>query len=276
MAGDRRRRLAVWVSPDTALYAAPMPGVPLLDELMANAWRPVIAETHGGWRYRWANGVTRRANSALALVTDRSVEELVARAEAFYGERGAPTLIQVTTASAPQSLVAYLQERGYRSTARTLVEEAITREVIDRTRPCAYEIEITEAPTDAWFHTYWSVEATRGRTDADEAVCRGVLLAPDLPRAFAAARAGSDVIGVGQLVIERGWGGVQCMATDPTHRRRGVAKAILNGLAQEALRREVGQMYLAVMADNAAAISLYESAGFGAVHEYCYFASQTE
>lgn len=253
-----------------------MPGVPLLDELMANAWRPVVAEVHNGWRYRWANGVTRRANSALALRTNARVEDLVARAEAFYGERGAPTFIQVTTASAPQSLGAYLQERGYRSTARTLVQDAATRDVLDRTRPRAFEIEMTEAPTDAWFDTYWSVEVTRGRTDADEAVCRGVLLAPDLPAAFASAREGSDVIGVGQIVFERGWGGVQCMATNPTHRGRGVAKAILNGLAQEALRRDVGQMHLAVMADNAAAISLYESAGFSVVHEYCYFASRTD
>lgn len=253
-----------------------MPGVPLLDELMANAWRPVVVENHGGWRYRWAEGVTRRANSALAIGNNGSIEELVARAEAFYVERGAPALIQVTTASAPQSLVTYLQERGYQSTARTLVEEATTRDVIDRTRQCAYEIEITEAPSDAWFDTYWSVEATRGRTDADEAVCRGVLLAPDLPTAFAAARHGSDVIGVGQLVIERGWGGVQCMATDPTHRRRGAAKAVLNGLAEEALRHEVRQMYLAVMADNAAATSFYENAGFGAVHEYCYFARHAD
>ncbi len=249
-----------------------MRGLPLLDELMANAWRPVVVETRGGWRYRWAEGVTRRANSALAVGAGRSVEELVSRAESFYDERGVPARIQVTTASAPPSLVAYLGERGYESSARTFVEAAATGEVIDRTQSHASEIEITETPTDAWFDTYWSVEATRGRTEADEAVCRGVLLAPDLPTAFVAARLGSEVVGVGQLVIERDWGGVQCMATDPAHRRRGVAKAVLNGLAQEAFRRQVAQMYLAVMADNDAGISLYEDSGFGAVHEYCYYA----
>jgi hypothetical protein len=63
----------------------PVQAVPLLDELMANAWRPVVTETHGGWRYRWADGVTRRANSAFARGADGSVEELVARAETFYG-----------------------------------------------------------------------------------------------------------------------------------------------------------------------------------------------
>jgi hypothetical protein len=73
-------------------------GVPLLDELMANAWPPAVVETHGGWRYRWADGVTRRANSALALETNERVEELVARAKRFYGERRAPVLIQVSSA----------------------------------------------------------------------------------------------------------------------------------------------------------------------------------
>jgi ribosomal protein S18 acetylase RimI-like enzyme len=55
----------------------------------------------------------------------------------------------------------------------------------------------------------------------------------------------------------------------------GTVLPILNGLAHEAPRREVERMYLAVLADNAAAVSLYENAGFRAVHEYCYFARGT-
>jgi GNAT superfamily N-acetyltransferase len=242
----------------------------LLDELMANAWRPKVVETYGGWRYRWADGVTRRANSALAVRADARVGELVDRATAFYGQRGAPTLIQVSTMSAPQSLIAYLHAHGYRSTARTLVESAATQDVIEGTRP-TLEIEITQTPTEEWFRTYWAVESTRGRSDSDMAVCRDILLDPGLPTAFAAVRYGSEVTGVGQLVIERGWGGVQCMATDPAQRRRGVANAVLNGLANEARQRGTERMYLAVMAENAAATALYERAGFRAVHEYSYF-----
>lgn len=246
-----------------------MSGVALLDELMANAWRPRVAETYGGWRYRWADGVTRRANSALALGADGSLGDLVERAEAFYGERGAPSRIQVSTASAPRGLVAHLQARGYRPSDRTLVMTARARDIVDRTRS-AVEVEITESRTDDWFRTYWSVEATRGRRDTDAAVCRNVLLVPGLPTAFVAARDGSEVLGVGQVVFERGWGGVQCMATDPGWRRRGVASAVLDALAEEALRRGVGRMYLAVMAVNMAAIALYENAGFTATHEYAY------
>lgn len=252
-----------------------MQGEPLLDELMANAWRPAVVESYGGWRYRWADGVTRRANSALAMGANGSVAELVARAEAFYGKRRVRTLIQVTTASAPPGLATFLQERGYRATARTLVEQAATRDVVERTRRSEYKIEITAAPTDEWFDTYWSNDAIHGRNDTDKAVCRTVLLAPGLPTAFAAARCGAEVLGVGQLVIERGWGGVQCMVTDPSHRRRGVAGAVLHGLAEEGLRCGVEHMYLGVMADNHAAASLYARAGFAVAHEYSYYAGQT-
>lgn len=248
-----------------------MPGVPLLDELMANAWRPMVSETRGGWRYRWTAGVTRRANSALALGTDGNFDDLVARAEVFYRARGVPATIQLTTASALPHAAAYLRARGYRSTARTLVQVADTPDVIDRTRPAAYEIEFTGAPTDEWFHTYWSAEAGCGRRDADRAVYQEVLLVSGLPTAFVAARVGSQTVGVAQLVTEQGWAGVQCMATDPNHRRRGVANALLSALAQEAHRQGARRMYLAAMADNHAATGLYATAGFKTAHEYSYF-----
>lgn len=267
---------AFWA--DAALepfYAASMQGTPMLDELMANAWRPLTEEVHGGWRYRWSNGMTRRANSALAVGTTKAVEDLVAHAEDFYGQRGAPTLVQVSTASAPRGLAAYLQSRGYRSTARTLVQEATTATVVEQTKS-RLDIETSTTPTDEWFGTYWSVESTRGRSDTDMALCREVLLAPELPMVFAAAGSGSGVLSVGQLVAERGWAGVQCMATALGGRRRGGASAVLSGLAREAAHRGIDRMYLAVMADNEAATALYSSAGFRTTHEYCYFTDEPD
>jgi ribosomal protein S18 acetylase RimI-like enzyme len=265
---------AFWDDPDPELsYAAPMRGEPLLDELMADAWRPLVEEQHDGWRYRWSDGLTRRANSALAVGETGTVGDLVARAEDFYGKRGAPTLIHVSTASAPRGLPDYLRARGYRSTARTLVQAAATDAVVERSGS-RFDIEIAATPSDEWFDTYWSVEATRGRTDTDMTLYRDVLLAPELPTVFAAARRGGKVLGVGQLVVDRGWAGVQCMATSPSGRRQGVASSVLNGLATEAAERGIGGMYLAVMATNDAGTALYASAGFRATHEYCYFADQ--
>lgn len=244
--------------------------MPLLDELMANAWRPEHVEMFGGWHYRWADGVTRRANSVLALDAGEDTSDLIDLAETFYRDRGAPTLVQVSTASAPKDLVGVLRERGYRASAQTLVQQARAREVVERTKS-SLDVEVTVEPTDEWFDAYWSTESIRGRSEADAIVCRNSLLDPGLPMAFAAARSGSDVVGVGQIVIERGWAGVQCMATSASHRRQGVAGAVLHELGNEALRHRAENMYLAVITENEAASALYERAGFNTAHEYCYF-----
>ena len=245
----------------------------LLDELMANAWPPALDERHDGWRFRWADGVTRRANSVLAVGGGDRLVELVGLAEGFYRSRGAAVLFQVSIASAAPSLGDHLTERGYRSAARTLVAQAATRDVVGRTeRATNWSIEVTDHPTDAWFDAYWAVESTRGRSPGDAAICRDVLLAPRHPTVFVAVREGSDVIAVGQIVTEEGWAGMQCMATHPGHRRRGAASAVLHQLALEALDREVEQMYLAVMADNQAALALYHRANFNVTHDYSYFA----
>lgn len=252
-----------------------MQGLPLLDQLIANAWPAAVEEVHGGWRFRYAHGVTRRANSALAVDSDGSVDELLDRAEAFYRERQAPTLFQVSTASVASGLAAQLHDRGYRSTALTMVQTASAGDVVESTQS-SFEVQLTETPTEQWLRTYWSVEFSRGRTDADMKVVRDVLLVPPLPTVFAAVRDGTEVLGVGQLVIEGGWAGVQCMATPAAHRRRGVARTALQGLAREAVRRGVDRLYLAVLADNEGARTLYESAGFEPTHEYSYFAADQD
>lgn len=247
-----------------------MAGVPLLDELMANAWRPAVTEVFGGWRYRWADGVTRRANSALALGGE-DLGALTRRAEEFYRARGAKAMIQLSTASAPQGLASLLDECGYQEGTRTLAQQAATVDVAAKTVQRSYNIVAATTTTDEWFDAYWSVEAARGRHDSDARLCRDVLLNSGLPSLFVAARVDGRVVGTGQLVIERGWGGIQCMATVPRHRRQGVGQAVLHALAIEAHRADVERMYLAVMADNQPAAALYASAGFEVTHEYSYF-----
>lgn len=244
------------------------------DELMANAWPPQVTERVGSWRYRWASGVTRRANSVLALGEAGDLDELIGNAEQFYRFRDARPVFQVTSASTPASLVDELEARGYRPSARTLVHDADPEVVVDSTMPApSFVRRIDSRPTGSWFDTYWSVEMTRGRMQSDDAIYRDVLLRPPLPASFVTVGDGREVFGVGQVVVERGFAGVQCMATPPARRRRGAATAVLNALATEARVLGAARMYLAVMADNAGARSMYERAGFRRAHEYCYYSA---
>jgi GNAT superfamily N-acetyltransferase len=64
--------------------------------------------------------------------------------------------------------------------------------------------------------------------------------------------------------------GVFSMFTLPEYRRRGLARALLVGLAREAVRRGLRTVYLQVERDNQAALSLYASLGFRELYGYHY------
>ena len=246
-------------------------GLALLDELLVDAWRPEIVEIHDTWWFRWASGVSRRANSAFAAGSGNGeVAELVEAAEAFYADRDSPPLFQVSSASAPPSLAGYLSARGYRPSARTFVTKAATADVLQVTAAGPWVVQATTEATDTWLSTYWAVNSSRFATDHARRVCR-LLLSPQLPKVFLAIGDGDGTVAVGQIVIAAGWAAVQCMATETGHRRRGAAGSVLHHLAAEAAARGAANLCLSVMADNEDARRLYDKVGFEVVHEYRFF-----
>jgi ribosomal-protein-alanine N-acetyltransferase len=55
------------------------------------------------------------------------------------------------------------------------------------------------------------------------------------------------------------------LATDPDHRRRGLARAVLRDFLAEARRRGIANVWLEVRTGNAVAVRLYQAHGFRAV-----------
>lgn len=100
------------------------------------------------------------------------------------------------------------------------------------------------------------------------------MLAPDVPCVFVSvSRPPADApIAVGQLVAQGNLTAVQCMATSLPWRREGAATAVLHQLACSAIEADARWLYLAVMANNPAALRLYTKTGFRVVHEYHYWA----
>jgi ribosomal protein S18 acetylase RimI-like enzyme len=63
---------------------------------------------------------------------------------------------------------------------------------------------------------------------------------------------------------------VTALEVAPTHRRRGLAVAVMAALAAWAAEQSVRRMYLQVADANAAALGLYRRLGFGRHHRYRY------
>lgn len=84
----------------------------------------------------------------------------------------------------------------------------------------------------------------------------------DGSRCYLVAERDGAVVGFAGMLYAGDDGHVTTVATDPRHRRTGVATALLVGLAADARRRGMQAMTLEVRASNEAALALYRRFGF--------------
>lgn len=84
----------------------------------------------------------------------------------------------------------------------------------------------------------------------------------DGSRCYLVAQRNGSVVGFAGMLYAADDGHVTTVATDPRHRRTGVATALLAGLAADARRRGARAMTLEVRASNDAALGLYRRFGF--------------
>jgi len=243
-----------------------------LDGLMADAWPAVTTELCDGWVFRFADGVTRRANSALVVGQPSDLAEAISAAERFYAARGADPTFLLTDASSPPAAVDALRSRGYRPTATTSILGADASTVADDDgSDGAWHVEVDDQPTDEWFDVYRSV-AAHGRSPSELAVLRHVLLDPVASSAFVTLTdQHGATMAVGQVVVDRGWGCIQCLATLAPARRLGAGRLVTQTLARQAASNGAVRVFAAVMADNDASLGLMASLGFGRNHQYSYY-----
>ena len=82
------------------------------DLLVHEAWPAYEQRTYDGWILRYAGGVTKRANSGLALGRPADLAGAIEAAEAFYAEKGQRSVFSVGVGAMP-GLDDELAARGY-------------------------------------------------------------------------------------------------------------------------------------------------------------------
>ena len=242
----------------------------LIEELAYNAWPASVVQIVDGWRMRFHQGVTARANSVWPneCYGEMDLQARMRLVDDFYARHGRRPIFQMCSAALPQELADELARRGYSGVRHTSTQTAQTKTVLERTSRWRHEsgIEVNVGEMDeTWFNTYAEGEAMSDHVRA----MRLSILQRIGPRAgFALARINAQPVAVGLGVVERGWTGVFCMETLPQQRRRGAATAILRALAEWGQAYAAGQMYLQVMLNNPAALAAYAGAGFEPLYTY--------
>lgn len=242
-----------------------------IEELAANAWPAEVVQVVDGWRFRYSPGITsRRVNSVWPNNKGRflGLDEKLTMVEAFYARRNLPARFQMCPAAQPPELDRILAARGYTLEAPTLVQSTTISAVLGAwPREGRPTVILHPQPPPAFI----DFQAAQYRLSREQTAARRTAFQRIGPQAaFAVVERDGKTIGVGLGIVERGWLGIFGMMTHPDFRRRGIATAVLQALAEWGQSHGAEQTYLQVMAENGSARNLYQQAGFGTQYQYYY------
>jgi GNAT superfamily N-acetyltransferase len=234
----------------------------LIEGASLRAW-PAAEEVYlAPWLVRFADGYTKRANSATYLVDQP--QGGIEKCEAFYAERRAPTVFRIQS-FAPPAIDEALASRGYHLLEPTQVMELELKE--SRGPPGAIDTLLVSD----WIQAYHML---RGGERPLHPQHERILSRIDAPILAAVLRRDGQVVSCGLGVQDGEYLGVFDMVTALEHRRRGYARELLSYILGWGKRQGARTAYLQVLDANIPASQLYSRLGFRACYSYWYRANR--
>ncbi|MGP9680956.1 GNAT family N-acetyltransferase [Brachybacterium sp. AOP3-A1-3] len=266
----------------------PLSGYRLVEALIAG-WRPVQRLDVDGFALLRSRGVTRRANSAVAVdapSTDDALLAAVERIEELVAMTGEQACFRILDVHGPAQLDDLLAARGYDSTGHSqLLELPLAGPLSAVPHPLA-EIRTGELDED-WFDAAWSL-APREGDDARGTMHDILAGTPSVQVVLRSDGSGGDSaddssddglaagtpIAVGRAaLVEAGKGTAAVLtmiAVHPRRRREGLGRAVSQTLLAIAAVQGASLALLEVERDNGAASALYRGLGFTSRGAYHY------
>ncbi|MET9876626.1 GNAT family N-acetyltransferase [Actinacidiphila glaucinigra] len=239
-----------------------------LQESASRCWPAQETARLGAWTLRAAGGFTRRANSVLPL-GDPGVPltEAVARIARWYGDRGLPPYVQVTTGGqdSDETLAEALGGLGWTAEGHALLRTAALAPIADL--PGAEAVHLSREADAEWLARYHRTG------DLGDAALRVLGGGPSVWFATVPGEgdtAGAGPAAIGRCAVDGRFASFGAVEVSPDHRRRGLARAVMAALARKALDEGASGAYLQVETDNEGARALYDRMGFTTHHAYHY------
>jgi ribosomal protein S18 acetylase RimI-like enzyme len=228
-----------------------------IEETCLRAWPALREQLLGDWRLRFADGFTRRSNSAnprRAAITD--IVHGVAACEAHYRAAGQPPIVRVPSLVSPE-VEAHLDRLGYRAEGETLTLHGAPEA---KRRDDAVTIEAR--PDAEWLG---EMNAMQGRSPGDAALYARLAGAVAIPAGFASLRVDGSRVALAYVALYERLLCFESVITAPAQRGRGYARRLLESLMAWGADQGAERCCLQVVAGNAPAQALYR--GLGMRHE---------
>ena len=233
-----------------------------MEHLGFNAWPALRTVVQGNWLLRFADGYTKRANSVNALSFERDtptaeLERRVAAAEALYRRQGIASIFKLSPMMDP-GLDAVLVARGYTHLDETLMMVAdLTQGPGAVSMPPGVAVDTERGPV--WSRTY----SDFNNVPAARQSIHDRMLDSLVPvGGFALATENGAPVAAGLGVFENEHVGLFDIVADPTRRRAGHGRRVVEGIMAWGRSLGATRAYLMVVAANAPAIALYERLGY--------------
>jgi GNAT superfamily N-acetyltransferase len=234
-----------------------------LEELAFRGWPSLETQDRAGWRLRFANGYTKRANSINALgqdaQTDLSTQQSL---EAAYRARNQAPVWRLSPL-APPAIDGILSAPGYRTIERSLLQVC----PLHAGFAAAPDVHIHARPTPAWIEAFCIHSPVRPE---HREVMRRMLAAIAAPAGFAFVEAEGRPLAMAIGAVQGDHMGLFDVLVMPEARRRGLARKVTESLYAWAWGHGARFAYLQVVATNQAAMPLYALQGFRTVYTYEY------
>jgi N-acetylglutamate synthase len=228
-----------------------------------NAWPALHEAVIDGWLLRFARGMTRRANSANPLRSERNDSDaVISRLEGEYRKHKLPVYFRIPSIIGP-AMPSRLAQLGYEAEGESL---ALYADVKDAHVRADTEVAVAIRPDEEWLS---AIARLQGHSPPANVVYRQIIGSIKVPAAFAALRHEGMIVSLAFGAIHDGLLCIESVVTDQAFRGRGLARRMLGALTAHA-QSQIAGVCLQVQADNTAGIRLYEDLGLRELYRYHY------
>jgi ribosomal protein S18 acetylase RimI-like enzyme len=238
-----------------------------LENLCADAWPAQFDEPLGQWRMRAAGGFTGRANSTLTTGDPGiPVADAVRSVAEFADRHGIARTVHVVVGSTHESAIAdqgWAVDHEHPGGAESTV---LTGPLRDFAGPKSEEVSIAAVAPTEW----WEMAASAVPTAAQRHV-----LGSGADVGFGAVTRDGRVVAAVRGAVVGDLLHIARLAVRPSHRRLGLARDLLAGLASWGLAHGATYCALQVADQNLPALRLYGSLGCVEHHKYRYWVPTT-
>lgn len=216
----------------------------------------------GGWLVPIDEGTVSRSRSAVPLRHDVDLAADIDRIITRYCRAGAMPRFRIPETEPLTRLQTRLCALGYRSGPASLV----------MTRPCTLlpiessPVTLSNTADDGWCAAFLGTGS-----DKVDGRSRLTILRRAKHARFASVAQSGATVAVGAGSFSREWVSIHGLRTDPAHRNRGLASAIVAAILADGIKRAFSRVFLQVEVANTDAVRLYRRLGFADLWTYRYW-----